>query len=384
MKIAIIADKVGCARMGGYERRLCRLAGWLSQSHEVAVYAQQVAADGVRMDRIRYQFLSPVVRRHEPESRSMSRSLLFAVGLRRNIFGPWCPDVLLVNAIPYGHLWTMSRWVSSFTCRKVIDVSEAWSDYSPTGGTIAKTSVPAVRWLMARGLEWADQALTPSGATALSLDRTYGFNRTKVVPSGIDFREPREDLATRDATARFDFVTVGRLVAIKRQADFVEALAQLVRLGWRGKAAVVGSGPLEHAIRRQISSLGLESRVVLFNSATDEQRDQVLADSRLFVLCSEREGQSIATLEAMGQGVPPLVAKPPSDDVFGASSMVATGVNGMYYRLGNVADLARAMGTLLADPSERVSLGKAALSTARNYDWKTLLPRFGDALGVGL
>lgn len=122
-----------------------------------------------------------------------------------------------------------------------------------------------------------------------------------------------------------------------------------------------GEGPLEGVLRECIQARGQQARFVLPGFRRDARDLIECAD--YVVLPSEREGLSIAMLEAMAAGKP-IVAS-----AIG-SNLEATG-NGRcaeLRRYGDVDGFARALGSLMGDDVRAAALGKAAkLHFVENY-----------------
>jgi glycosyltransferase involved in cell wall biosynthesis len=89
-----------------------------------------------------------------------------------------------------------------------------------------------------------------------------------------------------------------------------------------------------------------------------QQRDQLLAESDVFVLPSYNEGLPMAMLEAMAWGLPPLCTP-----VGSIPEYVTSGVNGVMVQPGNVPELANAIQQLATDGAARVRMGQAARKT---------------------
>ena len=85
-------------------------------------------------------------------------------------------------------------------------------------------------------------------------------------------------------------LAVGRLVPQKRFDRFLRLLARLSNVsGLRVSGTVVGSGPLEAALRRQAVALQLSSGTIEFRPATPEMYE-IYRAADLLVLCSDFEG----------------------------------------------------------------------------------------------
>jgi glycosyltransferase involved in cell wall biosynthesis len=80
---------------------------------------------------------------------------------------------------------------------------------------------------------------------------------------------------------------------------------------------------------------------------------QLFQEADVFVLPSLAEAFGIATVEAMGCGLPVVVS-----DVGGTADIVDPGVNGFITKTGDVRDLGSALESLLADADRRASMGR--------------------------
>jgi glycosyltransferase involved in cell wall biosynthesis len=135
---------------------------------------------------------------------------------------------------------------------------------------------------------------------------------------------------------------------------------------------VAGEGPLLERLERLPSEA---VRVLGFRP--DVHR--LLAASDAFVMPSEREGLSLALLEAMGRGVAVVVSD-------GAGNPEAVGDAGVVVPVGNTDALRRALEELAAEPERRRGLGEAGRERVRRrYTIERWLADmhgvFGDALG---
>ncbi|HZY91834.1 MAG TPA: glycosyltransferase family 4 protein [Thermoplasmata archaeon] len=373
MKIAFIVDKIAPEYTGGYEERVWSFALGLARSHEVRVYTALTTPGSTGQQNPRKMRCGPYLARRRVTSRSVSHSVLYSLGLLSNPFGKWSPDAVVVEAIPYLHLYSMRRWIDSLSCAKLLDVVEAWARYLPGRGLLAGPSLGLIRSLLALGLAWSDMAIVAASPTAISLSKHYGFDRTRVIPTGVELPKSEsrhEGVAAEDL---YDFATLGRLVPDKRQSDFIEALGILRATGWNGRAVVIGDGPSLSRLQVLAREADLDSRIDFPGRVSHKEKFELLNNSRIFVLCSEREGQSISTLEALACGLPAIVAQPAYEEVFGVSDLVTDRVNGLCYPAGETRALARCMRLLLDDPESRRRYSEAATLAAGRYNWDTVI-----------
>ena len=141
-----------------------------------------------------------------------------------------------------------------------------------------------------------------------------------------------------------DIVTLGRLCEQKNHALLIDAFAKIYDKHPAVNLLIYGIGPLEDAIKEQISRLGLNERVLLMGLST--QSNLVLSSSKCFVLSSDYEGMPNALLEALAVGVPSISTDCPCG---GPRCIIENGVNGYLTPIKDVDALANAMDSLLSD-----------------------------------
>jgi len=154
-------------------------------------------------------------------------------------------------------------------------------------------------------------------------------------------------------------LSVGRYVEKKGFSDLIEAcrLLRMHRVDFI--CDIVGGGPLEVELERQIVESDLEGHVGLLGPRSQSEVRRLLAAAHLFVLpcVPEKEGGSdnlpTVIMEAMLAGVPVI-----STSIAGVPEMIENGVNGVLVAAKDPPALAQAMGQLLADSAaaERFSL----------------------------
>lgn len=382
LRIAFIVDKSGPFYIGGYEGKIWNLARRLANDNDVRIYtsltSQSKTLENVLFVRVCSQSLSPP----ERTDRNLAHGFIFGLALVSNPFKSWVPDVVAIEAIPYFQLLTSARWLGTLSATKILMVDEAWESYSYWPGLLAVPSKKIIRRLLDRGIGVVNRVTATSSVTKQSIARLFGDDLdVRVLPDGVDSDGIGRRLKSGRSADTYDFVTVGRLVPIKRQTDFVSALARMKQSArWRGKAAIVGSGPLENSLRKSITVAGLESQVDLKVKVDDDELFDILAASKVFVLCSEREGFSHATLQALSFGLPAIVARPPQPEVFGVSDFVRDRENGLYFDLGRIDQLSSAMDELLTDGDLWGRLSKNASTLVVSYSWDMIIARFREII----
>jgi glycosyltransferase involved in cell wall biosynthesis len=146
-------------------------------------------------------------------------------------------------------------------------------------------------------------------------------------------------------------VMVARFSVPKDYETLLHA-ASLLRQ-YQFKMQCVGDGPLLAASRQLADKLGLQSQVEFLGPRSDVS--EILKDADIFALVSNWEGLPISVLEGMRAGLPVVATK-----VGGIPEAVADGKTGVLVPPRNVAELARALQGLIADPARRKSMGMSA------------------------
>lgn len=120
----------------------------------------------------------------------------------------------------------------------------------------------------------------------------------------------------------------------------------------------VGSGPLEAALQREVSQLGLAGRVHHLPFTPAPERIYPALD--LHLLLSRQEGFGISTVEAMACGVPVMCS-----DVPGSRDVLNTAGTGQLVPFDDIAATAEAIVALLSDPARCAAEGAAGRQAAQ-------------------
>jgi teichuronic acid biosynthesis glycosyltransferase TuaC len=188
-----------------------------------------------------------------------------------------------------------------------------------------------------------------------------GARTTRVVHLGADLpAEPfrRSQLPT--------LVTVGHLVARKRHADVLEAVALLRDRHPDIEYVIVGDGPERNRLRALAVSLGIERRVTWRGSLRHSDAVAAARAGALFVLPSVEEAFGVAYVEAMAGGVPAIGCR--GED--GPEEIAAAGGGIALVGPRDPCALAARIDQLLSDPREIDAMGRAARRTVeRGFTW---------------
>ncbi len=153
------------------------------------------------------------------------------------------------------------------------------------------------------------------------------------------------------------FLFVGRVDGEKRLDVLLHAAARLPRDDFQ--IAIAGKGLHAESLQALAETLRLGARVRFLGYVPAADLPGLLNAADVFVMPSEAELQSIATLEAMASGLPVLAARAQA-----LPELVEDGVNGYLFRPGDAADAARLMARLLAERPRWEALGAAGREKA--------------------
>ena len=141
------------------------------------------------------------------------------------------------------------------------------------------------------------------------------------------------------------FAVIGRLFPDKAHRYFINAFSEIKKNYPTSVALIIGEGPSEEEIRKQIIDLKLEDRVFLCGVRKDMM--YVYRNIDYLVLPSLTEGLPYVLLEAMLFKVPVLAT-----DVGGIPNIVINGVTGYLVPAGDVQSLKNGMEKMLNNPEK--------------------------------
>ncbi|MDX6702846.1 MAG: teichuronic acid biosynthesis glycosyltransferase TuaC [Baekduia sp.] len=172
---------------------------------------------------------------------------------------------------------------------------------SEHGGDVFHTArLPAGRAKVQRAFGAARVVLANSMGIERAV-RELGARHTRVVHLGTDLT-PME----RRPPAAPTLVTVGQLVARKRQSDVLRAMWILRERRPGLRYRMIGDGPERDALALLAEQLGLRDRVEFTGPLPHEEAMRRGRDASVFVMPSTDEAFGVAYVEAMAAGLPAI------------------------------------------------------------------------------
>jgi teichuronic acid biosynthesis glycosyltransferase TuaC len=225
------------------------------------------------------------------------------------------------------------------------------------GGDVLSTAVRgrAGADAVARGLGAARLVLANSQGIA-ELALAHGARETRVVHLGADLPStPRP--SRRDGPPRL--VTVAHLVARKRHADVLRALAVLGQRHPTLRYRIVGEGPERIALEGLAVRLGVADRVEFLGQLPPAQAIEQARMCTLFVMPSTEEAFGVAYVEAMAAGIPAIGCRGEP----GPEEIAAAGDGLVLVPPGDIERLTQRIDELLSDPPGLREAGQRARAT---------------------
>jgi glycosyltransferase involved in cell wall biosynthesis len=163
-------------------------------------------------------------------------------------------------------------------------------------------------------------------------------------------------------------IVVASLKTLKGHIVLFNAFHKVLKKHLNIKLLVVGEGPLKEELKSRAEEIGIASRIIFTGERDDVSR--LLSISDVFVLSSvEREGLSIAIIEAMASGLPVV-----STLVGGIPEVVEDGMNGFVVAPNDDGALAEALETLIRDENLRKKMGANGRDTyLRKFTMRKML-----------
>jgi teichuronic acid biosynthesis glycosyltransferase TuaC len=229
----------------------------------------------------------------------------------------------------------------------------------PTGSTAGAAAV-------SRGLGAARLVLANSQGIA-ELARTHGAGETRVVHLGAELPATPYPSRRAGTGAHPTIVTVAHLVARKRHADVLRALAVLGQRHPTLRYSIVGEGPERVALEGLAARLGVAGRVEFHGQLPPAEAIEQARQCTLFVMPSTEEAFGVAYIEAMAGGLPAIGCRGEP----GPEEIAAAGDGFMLVPPGDIERLTQRIDELLSDTHRlREASQRARATVAAHFTWE--------------
>ncbi|MEM9505191.1 MAG: glycosyltransferase family 4 protein [Cyanobacteria bacterium P01_E01_bin.43] len=213
-----------------------------------------------------------------------------------------------------------------------------------------------------RKLQDAATVITVSDYNVAYLQQQFGADTRTMqrIYNGMNLQELHYQSPIRRCPR---IVSVCRLVEKKGLSVLIEACAQLQQWHCEFTCQIVGTGPLEAALRSQITALNLDDWVEIVGPRPQGEVFDLMQQAAVFAAPyvigqdGNRDGLPTTLLEAMALGTPCVAT-----DVTGIPEIIRDGVTGLQVAQQDVQGLATALERLLSQPELRETLATQARS----------------------
>lgn len=166
-------------------------------------------------------------------------------------------------------------------------------------------------------------------------------------------------------SSRAGLLYVGRLAPHKGIPLLVAAFNELRRRGHACTLTIAGEGPARVAIQAAITASPYVMDIDLLGEVSEEQKRSLLANSKVLVLPSQREGFPRVVAEAMASALPIVTANYPGNGTVGVLRQAGCGVSAN----PTATDIADGVEAVLSDWDRYSQLATLA---AERLDWRQL------------
>jgi L-malate glycosyltransferase len=209
-------------------------------------------------------------------------------------------------------------------------------------------------------LRRSDRVVGVGAAVREALIRNEGLapNRVAVIHNGVDLTTFNADSSVRSSIRsdldvlpeHFAVFQVARLDHLKDHLTAIRTVERVARQQPNIRLLLVGEGPEQATIAREIRKRGLSDQVRLLGLREDVAK--ILQAADLFLLTSVSEGIPVTVLEAMATGLAVVAT-----GVGGVPEVVVSGITGLLAPAGDDAALAEAILHVLENPAARQQMG---------------------------
>ncbi|MEU5883242.1 glycosyltransferase family 4 protein [Spirillospora sp. NPDC047279] len=202
-----------------------------------------------------------------------------------------------------------------------------------------------------------DAAVTLTGDDYQAYEESFGGSfRIERIPNALHSLDVRRS----DQSSKV-VVGAGRLDKNKGFRLLIEAFEKVIERHPDWTLRIIGDGPEEGALRKQVLQRHLYNHVYVMGPS--DRLDEEMAKASIFAMSSRSEGFGMVLLEALNIGLPAVSFDCP----VGPREILTDGVDGFLVPLGDVSALADGITRLIEDELLRKKLQEAALQTARRY-----------------
>ena len=201
-------------------------------------------------------------------------------------------------------------------------------------------------------------------------------NEIQVIPNFIELDKNSKDInipCNRSVMAnqKERIIThISNFRKVKRIPDVIKIFNK-IQQQIPSKLMMVGDGPEKEKAEYLCQELGIQDKVIFFGNSNEINK--ILSYTDLFLLPSKTESFGLAALEAMAWGVPVI-----SSNSGGLPEVNLNGISGYLSDVGEIDEMTENALKILKKDDVLLKFKKNALSIAKRFDIKNILPLYED------
>jgi len=201
-------------------------------------------------------------------------------------------------------------------------------------------------------------------------------NEIQVIPNFIELDKNSKDInipCNRSVMAnqKERIIThISNFRKVKRIPDVIKIFYK-IQQQIPAKLMMVGDGPEKEKAEYLCQELGIQDKVIFFGNSNEINK--ILSYTDLFLLPSKTESFGLAALEAMAWGVPVI-----SSNSGGLPEVNLNGISGYLSDVGEIDEMTENALKILNKDDVLLKFKKDALSIAKRFDIKNILPLYED------
>ncbi len=363
-KLAFIYDCIYPYQLGGAEKRIYSLSHYLKKDFEVHIIGMRKEGQKKNFieNGIHYHTLNKYSDLYNKEGkRKIFLSIQFAFSLffflLKNDY-----EIIDTTANPYFHIFSI-KLISLF--KRKMKVFVTWHEYWDLNYWTSYSSyfVGIIGYILEIfALYSFSDIISVSNFTKKRIEKKIK-RKVYLVENGID------KIKIKKENKIYDLIYTGRIIDFKN----IDKILELTKINKKLKIVIVGDGPDLKKYKNKY-----KNKNILFTGFLKNETDihTYIAQSKIFMMLSSREGFSIATLEAMSIGLP-VICFNGKDNA--AIDFIKNYENGILTDL-KLKNINSAINIILKDYNKYSVNAKKDLD--KNYLYKNIYPRYKKTINL--
>ncbi len=227
------------------------------------------------------------------------------------------------------------------------------------------------QFIISKTINFADYVFTVSPELVQVLKRCYNKDTIDYTPSGVDNSAPFNFSAEK----KYLGVYVGRMNMEKGIINVINVWKKVTEKIPKAKLALAGviNNDFEKIVRRLIKQYKLDDNIDLFGQVTEEKKNQILSQSRIFLHLAKYEPlfPVIGILEGFSHGLPAIVYNMP---VISSQIENLKSKDFLYIvKNGDIGDVANKISKYaLLSKNQKIRFSQKAKKFADLFDWNKI------------